>query len=468
MSVFPSALIRYYADLERNNNKPVDLSRTFRQTGLSSGAKLELVVASKSPSVVSVALQVTDLKEVPGGRLVDKFQSTTTFWLILRKFESSGGLNLNFTSRGVAQTDNGDSGAGRIFYETPVLNVMGREISSFGELQKSLAQLGFNSGSCLIRLNFKKTDTPLEVATAEISEYFKSVADREDTSAVEGAQAPQIPDLEAPSAVLKEEASSAMDVDAPTEGLNLSDPAVEAPTASPEAPSGENVVLGPNKRPISVYAPPSGDTPKAALQPHNEADYEPTIAHAKLHQSRLQSNSHNQRLLSDAELERQEKEKEAKQAAIKDVSVKIRFPDQAQIVSSFTITDTGASLYSFARDTLAAKDEPFTMVWSSPKGPQTVPDDAKITLIKGLGFSGRILVNFVWGDAASDSARKGSVLAPEYASAAQELRVQEVAAAAAEEEEQRVAFDDKSKGKEKESGGKSKGMPKWLKLPGKK
>jgi len=109
---------------------------------------------------------------VPGGRLTDKFPSDTTLWLILRKFESGQGANLNFTARGVTQMENGGSGAGRIFYEMPVLNVMGRELATFTDLQKTLAQLGL-SGNALIRLDFKKTDQPLEEAMATIGDYFK-------------------------------------------------------------------------------------------------------------------------------------------------------------------------------------------------------------------------------------------------------------------------------------------------------
>jgi tether containing UBX domain for GLUT4 len=422
--------------------------------------------------VVSVALQVADLQEVPGGRLIDKFQSTTTLWLILRKFESNGGLNLNFTSRGVAQADNGTSGAGRIFYETPVLNISGREVSSFGDLQKTLAQLGFNSGSVMIRLSFKRTETPLEVATQEISEYFKSDEAEDGANATTGATTSHhVPDLEPTDSATEAQQipSTAMDVDKPTESSGQLEPAtITATTQSTpsESPSTSQVLLGPNKRPISVFAPPSGDTPKAALQPHNEDDYEPTIAHAKLHQSNLLNKSQNKRLLSDAELEQQAKEKAAKQAAIKEVSVKIRFPDQSSIVLNFNATDTGASLYTDARDAIVFKGEPFSLVWSSHKGPQTVPDSAKITLINGLGFSERMLVNFIWGDKASDAARKETVLTAELASKAQELRIQEVAAVAVEDD--KMATEPKPSGKEKEGGGKNKGIPKWLKLPGKK
>jgi tether containing UBX domain for GLUT4 len=106
---------------------------------------------------------------------MDKFPSNTSLWMILRKLETSATANLNFTGRGAAQTTSGSSGAGRIYYEEPVLNIMGRELSSFGDLQKTLAQLGLNSGSSLIRLSFRRTEQPLEEAMMQIGQYFKAV-----------------------------------------------------------------------------------------------------------------------------------------------------------------------------------------------------------------------------------------------------------------------------------------------------
>lgn len=141
------------------------MSRTIRQSGLSSGAKLELIVVSRSPTVVSIALQLPEALAgtVPGGRLTDKFASNTTLWHILRAFESKDGANHNFTGRGVAQVEQGasGSGSGRVYYEMPVLNIMGRELSTFTDLQKSMAQLGISGGSSLIRLAFKKTVSTL-------------------------------------------------------------------------------------------------------------------------------------------------------------------------------------------------------------------------------------------------------------------------------------------------------------------
>jgi tether containing UBX domain for GLUT4 len=458
----------------RNNNKPIDLSRTFRQTGLVSGAKLELVLASKSPSVVSVALQVPETLGVPGERLTDKFPSDTTLWLILRKFESSEGRNLNFTGRGVTTMESGASGAGRVFYEMPVPNVMGRELSTFGDLQKTLAQLGVNGGSILIRLNFKKTEQPLEEAMVEIGQYFKEEAKAQavdakgDATTASGATVTNDLEKLPPHSEDKD-----VDMQDATQGTSK-EPAASHPQATAlsgapsqvvEAPAASaKALLGPNDRPIEVYAAPSSDTPKAALAPHNESDYEISIALAKQHQAHLQNNTQNKRLPSDAELEELEREREAKLSATKQVTLKIRFPDQSSIVSTFTADDTSAQLYHYTTNVLASPDQPFKLVYNEGKGPQTIPRDETKKLIRHLGFKGQVLLNFVWEDAASAEARKGPVLKSQYAQKARAVTVPELAAAPAVKEEQ-PSLD---KGKEKETSGsgdgKPKGMPKWLKL----
>jgi len=167
-SLPPELFSGLLTDIYRHQNKQVDLSRTFRLSGLTSGAKLELVQSSRSPAVVSVALQLPDSEAqgIPNARLTDKFPSTTTLWLVLRKFEAGvageSSTQRNLTARGTPRTDGGSSGQGRLYYETPVLQVMGRELSSFTELQKSHVQLGFNSGSVLIKLNFRLSDMTLE------------------------------------------------------------------------------------------------------------------------------------------------------------------------------------------------------------------------------------------------------------------------------------------------------------------
>src|SRR3954471_6278059 len=172
----------------RYKNKVVDLSQTFRQTGFPSGATLELIVASTSAGVVSVALQLPE----DGGRLTDKIPSNTTLWRILRKFESTEGKNYNFTARGSAGVESGSSGAGRIYYEMPNLNILGRECLTFGDLQKTLQDFGLNKGTALLKLSFKKTQQPFEEALTEIGEYFKEEEAAEESAKSNPKAAPAV------------------------------------------------------------------------------------------------------------------------------------------------------------------------------------------------------------------------------------------------------------------------------------
>lgn len=403
-----------------------------------------------------------------------QFPSDTTLWLILRKFESSGGANLNFTARGVAEVEKGTSGAGRIVYEKPVLNVAGRELSDLEDLQKTLANLGHNKGSTLIRLEFKKTDRPLEQAMVEIGQYFKGEdTSQESANGGSSSAAPTGDTIKTSIAGLASAGPISEDVDMTSvetsEGAsadpspyseqvrNVPLPVSATPSNRPAPETGEEPILGPNQRPVSVFSPPSNDTPKAALVPHNEEDFEPTIAHAKLHQSRLQNNSQNKRLLSDAEMERAEVEKAAKLASTKEVSIKVRFPDQSTIVSTFNAQETCAQLYAFVKGIISAEDQAFKLVWTSKGPPQTVPRDEKKKLIKDLGFEGKMLVNFVWDDAASEGARNGPTLKPQYVESAKEVHVPEPPPAPEEDGENEKPIDKKGKGKDSGGSGDGKG-----------
>ncbi|KKY16701.1 putative ubx domain protein [Diplodia seriata] len=171
-----NAVIRY-------NNKPVDLSRTVRLANLPPGAKLDLVQGSRSPTVVNIAIQLEQQ------RLTHKFPSNTSLWQVLRIFETVSEKNLNLTQRGVAITNSGGSGAGRLNYEMPVFNIMGKEVGTFTDLQKTLAQHGLTGGSQLLRCSFRDSGRSLEEAMIEISGYFKAVETPEATKEAQGVHA---------------------------------------------------------------------------------------------------------------------------------------------------------------------------------------------------------------------------------------------------------------------------------------
>ena len=447
----------------------------MRLAGLSSGAKLDLVFSSRSPSVVSLALQLPEPDAQGSNRLTDKFASDTTLWMVLRKFESNAeGAKRNFTGRGVPRPENHGSGAGRLFFETPVIQVMGRELSSFTDLQKTLAQLGYNSGSALLRLTFRTTETPLEEAMQEIGQYFGDIETQNTEIRAAGsdtiATAESIKDMNKP-LVAPDISNSHSTQDpmshhphTPSEALNSTSDKI-TPENTPQEQKIKAPENGNPHRPVTVFAPSSSNTPRAASQAFNEKDYEPTIDHAKLHQSRLASTGTNKRLLSDAELAHQAEAQAQKYSNAKEVEIKVRFPDQMQTISKFSNLDNANTLYNFVRGLMARENEPFSLQFSSASGPRSMPSGAhgEIKLISGLGMVGRVLVNVVWEEGVSAEARGSSVLKEQYRQQAREIEVKEIEGTTVEDKPPSLTKNTSKEEKERKGG-----VPKWLKLPGKK
>ncbi|KKK13163.1 hypothetical protein P175DRAFT_0554194 [Aspergillus ochraceoroseus IBT 24754] len=471
-------------------SKQLDLSLAFRLSGLIPGAKLELVQLSRSPSVVNVALQLppSEARGAVNGRVTDKFPSTTSIWMILRKFEAgvAGSTSIrNLTGRGVPVAVYGNANSGRLFYETPVVQILNRELSTLTDLEKSLAQLGLNSGNVLLRLSFRKTDQPLEEAMMKIHEHFKSSEDT--TPAVEPLNAST---TQADQDSETSEQSSQPPV--PTPDASVDTPvtteqplSVTPPDSRAETPETRET----SSRPVTVYAPPSNDTPQSAQIAYNENDYIPSVEHAQLHQRRLQTASKNTRLPTDAEIAAAAAAEEERRALVKEVEVKVRLPDQSQIVSRFGQQDTGKSLHDFVRSCLAAPyaKERFILtnltsgVTSGP-GPRVqraapvnhlISDSGQSLLIKDHNMTGRVLVNFSWDASASPAARQSrtGILKPELQTKAQELTVEQPPEAMDTSEDVSSSKVRGSSSQQDGNGDKSgprKTLPKWLKLPGKK
>ena len=459
------------SDNLRNNKKDIDLSRTIRLSGLSSGAKLELVQLSKSAGVVSVALQLpeSEAQGTPNARLTDKFPSSTTLWLILRKFEAgvAGGVQSkrNFTARGKPSTE---SGAGRLFYERPVIQMMGRELTSFTDLQKTLAQLGCNNGTILLRLSFKPSETPLEEAMVEIEGYFHAA----DGSSQELADARAEGISAAPAEQETSEQAEAMDtaVDFPTairQGSKQPDaPAAQAELDASEEPPRPTTSTG---RPLSIFRPPSNTVPAAAQTQYNPADYTPTVEHAQIHQRMLSKSTLNKRLPTEKEIEAANLAEQARLDSIKDVEIKIRMPDQSALSAKFGQEDSGAELYAFVRECLEEnwRGEAFLLRNLGVKidsKQALVPDDGRKRLIRDLGLKGRVLLVFSWDDQkASVEARMAKdILRVDLRQQAKEYKVQEMQV---QEDESDVGKPiNIGKRESDEDGGKKKGgVPKWLK-----
>lgn len=411
------------ADVHRHNKKNLDLSLTWRLTSLPSGAQLELVQSSRSPSIVDVALQLPQSEN--NARLTDKFPSTTTFWQLLRRFESGvagGAKNLNITQRGVPQPSGSSSGGGRLNYEMPVVHVQNRELASVEDLQKTLAQIGVNSGRVLVRLSFKNSGKPLEEVMAEISQYFKesesneTPAKAQSTDETNGALSQTEPQ-EADQRVVTDpqpEASASRTVQ---ETANAPDILAVAPENS------EQSIQGPDSRPMLVYSAPTDNAPQASRFETGDSDFEPTVAHAKLHQARLNTESRNKRLPSDKEIQEAEQSRQERLTAVKEVRIRVRLPDQTSVESTFTRDELASKLYAWVRSMMELSSEPFTLRYMGPKGQQVGLIDGQERLVADLSFQGRTLVNFTWDENASVKARKTPLLKEQWRKQAQAMKV---------------------------------------------
>jgi tether containing UBX domain for GLUT4 len=445
----------------------------MRYAGLSPGARLQLTLLSKSPSVVNVAIQLPDSSGggQVGQRLTDKFPSTTSIWMVLRKFEAGiagRSSTTNLTGRGIAKGADGNTGSGRLYYETPVISHQGRSWRSFTDLQKTLAQLGFTKGSVLFRVVFEATETPLEEAMQEIDYYFKAVnmeAVPEVNPAMGAATEHQSQDTafdlrRSPDPEVEQESTQPI-VDDKT--LITTEASVKPERETDSEPALASIP-GVSSRPITVFSPPSSDTPQAARMRHNPQDFVPTIEHAKVHQALLNKASANRRLPSDSEVAVQHAEKAEKLAAVSRVDIKIRFPDQSSAVATFSKEDTTNDLFEYVKNLLANAAEPFGLQYTGNKGNKPLPK-GDYKLIADMGMMNRVLVIVLWEEGASEAARKGKSLKAEVAAQSKEIHIQELPQVVDDEPALKV-----SKNEDGEDKGKSKvkGVPKWLKLPGKK
>ncbi|KAI5261250.1 hypothetical protein E4T47_09469 [Aureobasidium subglaciale] len=434
--------------LKNTKDKSIDLSLPFRLSGLVSGAKLQLVQSSRSPSAVKVALQLPAEDNLP--RLEDHFASNTPLWLILRKFEDGVAGNtskLNLTERSAPSSE---TGSGYLCYLQPCLNIGGnaKELSSFLDLHKSLAQLGHNRGNVLIRLSFKNEGVRMEEAKAQITTYLQALSPQEagqvqgtpssGAHAAPDAQMSSIPDAGADDSAVPREDEAAqhppedsvmspapelapVEQSAQEDGVIASSSALQLPSTESQSPSQASG--------ISVYAAPSGDTPFAASQPHNEADYLPSVEHAHAHQASLLRKGRNTRLPSDREIAEKRAAKAAEVRDIEFVTLRIRFPDMMQVEWRATPNDTSESLYTKVKKMLDDSSLKFKLQITGFQMEALIFDPtSQQKLIKDLGIKDRSLITFVWDHSVDKDTRNRPLLKQALRGQAKELEVKEPAA----------------------------------------
>lgn len=417
-------------NITRHKQKTVDLTGPFRTSGLSPGAKLELVQKSKSASVVSIALDVN------GQRYTKKLPSDMSLWKVMRQFETTE-KGLNLTGRSIPVGTNN----GQLYHEGPVVNIMGREYSAMEDLQKTMSQCGINSGSIVLRLTFKLGDRTLHDAIQEIAQYLDEVEPEKPKTGEEVAPhaAPAIEQATADDVVMGENTTPETQ-----EPIRNEDQVVSPASTQPGATSDEMIADGPAPTPTStdplqptnVFNAPASSTPVAAHTREDDSVYEPTIAHAQLRQQQLLHRSQNTRLKSDAELAAEAAAAAAQIAKITSVEVKVRFPDQTSAVWNITPEETGAFLYQAIRNVMANPTAPFKLVLP---GPKTIIQESEKKLIAGYKLKGREMLHLLWDDSVAANTRKEVFLKGSVASRAKEVVVPKIPQGRADEEEKGAA-----------------------------
>jgi tether containing UBX domain for GLUT4 len=235
---------------------------------------------------------------------------------------------------------------------------------------------------------------------AEISEYFKEteeVAAGSSSTATAAAPSTERPEAQ-PEAKSKADAEPVPSGPPPAYAEPMEDIQQSPATtqeATPQQPPSQSSSSQPPR--ITSYLAPSGPTLATTIR-HNEEDYIPSIDHAKSHQARLEASGKNSRLLSDAELETQRKEREAKLSTVSSVSVRFRMPDQTQIQTNYSRDDTASSLFKTMGEVLRYPDQKYVLSYRDGGSGKNVvvKEGENRNLIQGLGWTGNTLVHVSW------------------------------------------------------------------------
>ncbi|EPE09433.1 ubx domain-containing protein [Ophiostoma piceae UAMH 11346] len=442
----------------KHNNKAINLTDPIRASGLPQGAKLELIVKSKSPSVVTVALRLPPSEAalgIPSNRVSAKVRSDTPLWKLLRHFEEQDvgkQKGLNLSARGVPRLSHGGAigGSGQLYWEVPVLKFAGRELVSIDDYRKTLSQVGIDTGSQLIMVEFRISDYTLQEAMELVqTELEKSdggeAADKARTTAkgkaVAAPEAPASTETGKATTPAPEQTQEpeAMDVDT---SPALAPAPVSAPTQPTQPPSSSSQPQPPRSslQPVQVWSPPKAGMPAAAsLRWAKEADstFAPSIAQMKAHQRHLEDSGRNKRLKSDQEIEEEARERENKASAVSKVDVRIRFPDGYTVLWSFAGNGpeaaTGATLYAAVRGVLAdhIKSQPFRLAPPMFRPGEEIQDNADATkhgLVRGYGMRGGVVINFLRGQGVPALPAGKLYVRPEVTAMAQDIVIPQVEA----------------------------------------
>lgn len=302
----------------------LDNSTSIRLSGISPGAKLDLVRAKgiNKDAFVDVAIQTTN------GRLTATFTPTTTLFSILYTLLVDSIL---------AEKDK--------VTQEPLLVVMGQEYFGLETLAKTtLEGIGIASGNCLIRLMYKPSILPDPQAVyRKLKEELRSQRSVEMPKDKEKQELSDRSYIEPKNKLSETTDSQALEAT----GGKLSESIRETTSPGVLAPGLEEF-----ERCVKLYDPPRRDRLQGAPNLPDSA-YELGETEFRLLFSSAQART---RALQDAPLvsraklvERQQREFLAKHPTTR---IRFRFPDQYQLEAVFRSTEPLSALFIFIQDCL--------------------------------------------------------------------------------------------------------------------
>ncbi|KAJ3315110.1 Tether containing UBX domain for GLUT4 [Boothiomyces sp. JEL0838] len=291
-------------------------STSIRFANLPPGAKLSLkFIGVGKSTLVQVALQTEE-----HGRLVATFPSNIRLWGILVYFEQKNGINLTRQSKGN--------------YLMPVIVFMNKEYSSITLLrEKSLRDLGLESGSGSLRLFLHAALNPIEFYLQEIEEATKeSIDDINDV-------------VSTPSATPKP-----IHTPAPTPA-QVPITNEQKPTENPTIPNAQDQKIELVGNNIKLYRPPpdSMSAHKIELPP---SFFEITSAELRMafESQKSQAAYHENRPLMTQKM--REREEKLKQEKYPKTMIRIRMPDRSIFEATFLSTQKVSELFDIVKSKL--------------------------------------------------------------------------------------------------------------------
>ncbi|CDK26412.1 unnamed protein product [Kuraishia capsulata CBS 1993] len=304
----------------KHGQSNIDLSLPVRLSGLSAGAKLELVekpadgANNSAPSKITLKLQILDSTIVvpaDASLLIGQFETGESVLNILRYFEGRTGLSL--VERTTTETDVARRVSVTRGYR-PVVQSFTRTLSTDSELLKPVSDLGFSSGNVVLRLKFEKVlEEEVGLETAESVPAPEEVLQNNEPIPADDTKMDVDGDT-----VLKETSPSAQ-----------SEKHSTRTDVTPEKDLSEVTVFIPDEVPIKAAAT-------------DDSTYDMSISQAKKYQAMLQKKAGSGPMLS----QRMRQQAAASAKAVEICQIRVRFPDWTSIQFSLEPTKTLGDLYS--------------------------------------------------------------------------------------------------------------------------